>query len=292
MFCHQDALAQSAMVAGKPKAQNAPGKPKKAQDALVRMIKKRSSAPMDAQAYYAKHEVVIEAGGTHTPCLSLAAAPFPTPLLELLKAQFEAPTPIQVAVWPLAAAHRDVLAIARTGSGKTLAFLLPAISRLTDVEAGTLDSVVKRSLWQGPSSAPPLPQAVPGGSGRRVTPRWRDLATGRPAAPGARASRLQSRLSLLPVATQAPLPGARADTRAGAAARARRLRLLRCAWPPRRRRVRRRAAARAGGGAARRRADLCSHVHVYAHVHALALYTAPQPCRAYGVRAPAAVPNA
>ena len=122
------------------------------QDALVRMIKKRSSgskpappssavsqqASADAQDYYAKHEVVVETAGSHAPCLTLEAAPFPAPLLKLLQAQFETPTPIQAVTWPLAAtACRDVLAIARTGSGKTLAFLLPAISRLTDDEAGT-----------------------------------------------------------------------------------------------------------------------------------------------------------
>ena len=118
----------------------------------MRMIKKRSSgskpappaaavsqqASADAQDYYARHEVVVEAAGTHAPCLKLKAAPFPAPLLKLLQAQFETPTPIQAATWPLAAtACRDVLAIARTGSGKTLAFLLPAISRLTGDEAGT-----------------------------------------------------------------------------------------------------------------------------------------------------------
>ena len=124
-------------------------------DALVRMIKKRRSgrkpsgslqepeaavrqqASADAQAYYARHKVVVEAAGTHSPCLKLEAAPFPAPLLKLLQAQFETPTPIQAACWPLAAtACRDVLAIARTGSGKTLAFLLPAISRLTGDVAG------------------------------------------------------------------------------------------------------------------------------------------------------------
>ena len=96
-------------------------------DALVRMIKKRSSGrkpspaaaatqqvSADAQDYYARHEVVVEAAGTHSPCLKLEAAPFPAPLLKLLQAQFETPTPIQAACWPLAAtACRDVLAIAR-----------------------------------------------------------------------------------------------------------------------------------------------------------------------------------
>ena len=85
-------------------------------DALVRMIKKRSSgrkpspaaavsqqASADAQDYYARHEVVVEAAGAHTPCLKLEAAPFPAPLLKLLQAQFETPTPIQAACWPLAA---------------------------------------------------------------------------------------------------------------------------------------------------------------------------------------------
>ena len=158
------------------------------QDAIVRMIRKRSSSPpapsgceasTDAQAYYARHEVVVEATGTHAPCLTLEAAPFPAPLLELLQAQFATPTPIQAATWPLAVtACRDVLAIARTGSGKTLAFLLPAISRLTDDDAGTLSSAFKQ---QGPSSGLAPPLGAPDSSGWLHTLTVRGRPTGHPA---------------------------------------------------------------------------------------------------------------
>ncbi len=43
---------------------------------------------------------------------------------------FEAPTPVQQEVIPLALAGRDIIATAETGSGKTAAFLLPLLQRL------------------------------------------------------------------------------------------------------------------------------------------------------------------
>ena len=85
----------------------------------------------DLDAYLALHEITIHEAGAPAPCLSLAAAPFKAPLVKMLMAQptFTAPSAVQAASWPVAAAGRDVLAIAKTGSGKTLGFLLPVLSR-------------------------------------------------------------------------------------------------------------------------------------------------------------------
>ena len=46
-------------------------------------------------------------------------------ILDILKKNFEKPTPIQAQAIPLVMSGRDMIGIAKTGSGKTLAFLLP-----------------------------------------------------------------------------------------------------------------------------------------------------------------------
>merc|ERR1740124_932883 len=83
---------------------------------------------IDVDAYLALHEITIHQAGAPAPCLSLPAAPFKAPLVQLLMAQptFTAPSAVQAASWPVAAAGRD--ALAKTGSGKTLGFLLPVLS--------------------------------------------------------------------------------------------------------------------------------------------------------------------
>lgn len=48
----------------------------------------------------------------------------------LASSDFERPSPIQAAVMPAVAKHRDVVIHAATGSGKTLAYLVPLLSRL------------------------------------------------------------------------------------------------------------------------------------------------------------------
>lgn len=47
--------------------------------------------------------------------------------LQIRRAGFSAPTPIQAQAWPVAMAGRDLVAIAKTGSGKTCGFLLPGM---------------------------------------------------------------------------------------------------------------------------------------------------------------------
>ena len=48
-----------------------------------------------------------------------------TKILDILKKNFEKPTPIQAQAIPVVMSGRDMIGIAKTGSGKTLAFLLP-----------------------------------------------------------------------------------------------------------------------------------------------------------------------
>jgi len=89
-----------------------------------------TAAPSDdtAESFMKRHEIVVHAEDAPPPFTTMAAAPFPAPIQELLS-RFSEPTAIQGASWPMALIGRDVLAISRTGSGKTLAFLLPAIVR-------------------------------------------------------------------------------------------------------------------------------------------------------------------
>lgn len=47
--------------------------------------------------------------------------------MQIYKAGFKSPTPIQAQAWPIALSGRDIVAIAKTGSGKTCGFLLPGM---------------------------------------------------------------------------------------------------------------------------------------------------------------------
>lgn len=58
----------------------------------------------------------------------------------LSKAGYEAPTPVQMQMIPVALRHRDVVASADTGSGKTVAFLLPVIVQALEV--------IVQELWR------------------------------------------------------------------------------------------------------------------------------------------------
>ena len=69
---------------------------------------------------------------------------------EWFLARYGAPTPVQAAAWPRAAAGEHLLAIAPTGSGKTLAAFLEAISRLA---SGELPADVCSVLYVSPLKA-------------------------------------------------------------------------------------------------------------------------------------------
>lgn len=103
------------VISGKPKGNKSPVQQKNA---------------LSGEDYLEAHELVIHEEGAPPPCRSLSDAPFPAPLVRILKLQagFVRPSPVQSAAWPIAVAGRYVLAIAKTGSGKTLGFLLPLIA--------------------------------------------------------------------------------------------------------------------------------------------------------------------
>jgi len=61
------------------------------------------------------------------PFRTFDETPFPSSIVEKLKASFKEPTPIQSQAWPLTLSGRDFVGLAETGSGKTLGYLLPAI---------------------------------------------------------------------------------------------------------------------------------------------------------------------
>lgn len=50
--------------------------------------------------------------------------------MQISRAGFKSPTPIQAMAWPIALSGRDVVAIAKTGSGKTCGFLLPGLMHI------------------------------------------------------------------------------------------------------------------------------------------------------------------
>lgn len=50
----------------------------------------------------------------------------------MIKAGYNAPTPIQCQALPCALSGRDLIGIAKTGSGKTLAYLLPMLTHILD----------------------------------------------------------------------------------------------------------------------------------------------------------------
>ena len=50
--------------------------------------------------------------------------------LQIERAGYRDPTPIQAQSWPIAMQGRDLVSIAKTGSGKTCGFLLPGMVRI------------------------------------------------------------------------------------------------------------------------------------------------------------------
>ncbi|XP_073700503.1 probable ATP-dependent RNA helicase DDX59 [Garra rufa] len=72
--------------------------------------------------------IVATGSGVSRPIIEFEHCNFPTALrLNLKKAGYEAPTPIQMQMVPVGLTGRDVIATADTGSGKTVAFLLPVV---------------------------------------------------------------------------------------------------------------------------------------------------------------------
>jgi ATP-dependent RNA helicase DDX5/DBP2 len=80
------------------------------------------------EKYRRDWSMTLSGHGIPKPVECFEEANFPDYLMvELKKAGFTVPTPIQKQGWPMALCGRDVVGIAQTGSGKTLSFVLPAI---------------------------------------------------------------------------------------------------------------------------------------------------------------------
>ncbi|KAG7327748.1 hypothetical protein KOW79_009354 [Hemibagrus wyckioides] len=87
--------------------------------------------------------IVTEGQDVPRPIIEFEHCRFPEALkVNLKKAGYEAPTPVQMQMVPVGLAGRDVIATADTGSGKTIAFLLPVVVRCLEKEAGSLPSPV------------------------------------------------------------------------------------------------------------------------------------------------------
>ncbi|XP_041913748.1 probable ATP-dependent RNA helicase DDX59 [Alosa sapidissima] len=90
------------------------------------------SSLTEEQVQRVKRELGIVTDGQDVsrPIIEFEHCRFPPVLSKnLSKAGYEAPTPIQMQMIPVALSSRDVVASADTGSGKTMAFLLPVIIR-------------------------------------------------------------------------------------------------------------------------------------------------------------------
>lgn len=91
----------------------------------------------EEQVTRVKRELGIETQGRDVwrPIIEFEHCGFPATLnLNLKKAGYEAPTPIQMQMVPVGLGGRDIIASADTGSGKTVAFLLPVIVRALEVQ--------------------------------------------------------------------------------------------------------------------------------------------------------------
>jgi len=90
---------------------------------------KVSGRPIEESNEWRKQNGITVMGhGVPKPVMSFEEASMPEYVLkEVLKQNFEKPSPIQSQGWPMALLGRDMIGISATGSGKTLAFLLPAM---------------------------------------------------------------------------------------------------------------------------------------------------------------------
>eukprot|EP00667_Euglena_gracilis_P002404 EG_transcript_2406 len=90
----------------------------------------------ETHPYRQRHGITVwtAAGGpTPDPVETFDAADLPRALQRtLLRAGFDAPTPIQAQAWGVAFGGADMVAIAKTGSGKTLGFLIPGLRRMAE----------------------------------------------------------------------------------------------------------------------------------------------------------------
>jgi len=89
-----------------------------------------SMAPEEASQWRAQHGITIKGQGCPNPITSFDYAPFAPEVINLLKANYQNPTPIQAQGWALALSGKDMVGSSQTGSGKTLGFVLPALAHI------------------------------------------------------------------------------------------------------------------------------------------------------------------
>lgn len=80
--------------------------------------------------YLTKNEIKVEGDYQPRPILEFHQTGVPDNLLQAFK-DFEKPTPIQAATWPISLSGRDLIGIAETGSGKTYAFTIPGLVHIS-----------------------------------------------------------------------------------------------------------------------------------------------------------------
>jgi len=81
----------------------------------------------DVAAWRKKHQVTVCDQSDKYEPVSFAHSGMPKDVLKCTES-FDEPTAIQAQSWPLIAAKKDVIGIAKTGSGKTYAFMLPGLA--------------------------------------------------------------------------------------------------------------------------------------------------------------------
>ncbi|XP_062868797.1 probable ATP-dependent RNA helicase DDX59 [Trichomycterus rosablanca] len=82
--------------------------------------------------------IVTEGQDVSRPIVEFEHCHFPETLrVNLKKAGYEAPTPVQMQMIPVGLTGRDVIATADTGSGKTISFLVPVVVQCMETKAGT-----------------------------------------------------------------------------------------------------------------------------------------------------------
>nr|XP_023660431.1 probable ATP-dependent RNA helicase DDX59 [Paramormyrops kingsleyae] len=98
------------------------------------------SSLTEEQVLRVKRDLGIVTEGQHVcrPIIEFEHCGFPSTLcVNLKRAGYEAPTPVQMQMLPVALLGCDAIASADTGSGKTAAFLLPMVARTLQNPVGT-----------------------------------------------------------------------------------------------------------------------------------------------------------
>ncbi|EFA80516.1 exocyst complex subunit 3 [Heterostelium album PN500] len=88
--------------------------------------------PEECSNFLNEHNVTVKSKDSPAPnpVLAFEDMQFAPSITNILKVNYEKPTPIQSIGWPVALSGRDMIGISQTGSGKTISFFLPAIQHI------------------------------------------------------------------------------------------------------------------------------------------------------------------